>query len=244
MCGHPVVPECRNSPSLRKMLSLLVSLAFAATTPPPPPPLAAEADTARRVIVVSLDALRLWLMVDDELVHEAPIGVGSGKTLANDGRSWTFNTPRGVFHITSRQSHPDWVPPLWHYHEQAVEDGLQVRVLRRDEPVELEDGSWLEVRGEEVGRVNWFGNFWPFDQGSHIIFDATVFVPPIGTVQRRIPGVLGTRRLNLVDGYALHGTNAPESVPGRTSHGCIRMRNEDIEIIFPLVRVGTMVLIY
>jgi lipoprotein-anchoring transpeptidase ErfK/SrfK len=26
----------------------------------------------------------------------------------------------------------------------------------------------------------------------------------------------------------IHGTNQPELLPGRVSHGCIRMRNEDI----------------
>lgn len=36
-------------------------------------------------------------------------------------------------------------------------------------------------------------------------------------------------------GIGIHGTNAPYSVPGRRSHGCMRMRNEDI------VRVRSMV---
>lgn len=36
-------------------------------------------------------------------------------------------------------------------------------------------------------------------------------------------------------GIGIHGTNAPYSVPGRRSHGCMRMRNEDI------VRVRRMV---
>ena len=36
-------------------------------------------------------------------------------------------------------------------------------------------------------------------------------------------------------GRGIHGTNAPYSVPGRRSHGCMRMRNDDI------LRVRTMV---
>ena len=36
-------------------------------------------------------------------------------------------------------------------------------------------------------------------------------------------------------GIGIHGTNSPSSVPGRRSHGCIRMHNEDI------VRVRRMV---
>jgi lipoprotein-anchoring transpeptidase ErfK/SrfK len=37
----------------------------------------------------------------------------------------------------------------------------------------------------------------------------------------------------------IHGTNAPELIPGRVSHGCIRMRNEDIVRLARLMPVGT-----
>ena len=36
-----------------------------------------------------------------------------------------------------------------------------------------------------------------------------------------------------------HGTNAPGLVPGRPSHGCIRLRNADILRFYRLVPVGT-----
>jgi L,D-transpeptidase-like protein len=39
----------------------------------------------------------------------------------------------------------------------------------------------------------------------------------------------------------LHGTNKPRLIPGRPSHGCIRMRNRDIERLYPLVSRGTPV---
>jgi len=32
--------------------------------------------------------------------------------------------------------------------------------------------------------------------------------------------------------YSIHGTNDPDSIPGRCSHGCIRMKNEDIEVLY------------
>ena len=41
----------------------------------------------------------------------------------------------------------------------------------------------------------------------------------------------------------IHGTNAPELLPGRVSHGCIRMRNEDILRLGKLMPVGTPVTI-
>ena len=37
----------------------------------------------------------------------------------------------------------------------------------------------------------------------------------------------------------IHGTNRPELLPGRVSHGCVRMRNEDILTLGRLMPVGT-----
>ena len=41
----------------------------------------------------------------------------------------------------------------------------------------------------------------------------------------------------------IHGTNQPELLPGRVSHGCIRMRNEDILELGRVMPVGTPVTI-
>jgi hypothetical protein len=37
----------------------------------------------------------------------------------------------------------------------------------------------------------------------------------------------------------IHGTDEPQLIPGRPSHGCIRLRNADIERLWPLIAVGT-----
>jgi hypothetical protein len=37
----------------------------------------------------------------------------------------------------------------------------------------------------------------------------------------------------------IHGTDEPQLIPGRPSHGCIRMRNADIARLWRLVAVGT-----
>ena len=42
-------------------------------------------------------------------------------------------------------------------------------------------------------------------------------------------------------GYGIHGTNEPRSIGKAASHGCIRMRNRDIEQFFRMVRVGDTV---
>ena len=41
----------------------------------------------------------------------------------------------------------------------------------------------------------------------------------------------------------IHGTDRPDLVPGRVSHGCIRMRNPDILALARLMPVGTPVTI-
>jgi lipoprotein-anchoring transpeptidase ErfK/SrfK len=53
---------------------------------------------------------------------------------------------------------------------------------------------------------------------------------------------LGTRWLGLSrKSYGIHGTNAPASIGRNASHGCIRMRNRDVEELFEMVAVGDVV---
>jgi lipoprotein-anchoring transpeptidase ErfK/SrfK len=46
-----------------------------------------------------------------------------------------------------------------------------------------------------------------------------------------------------VDQYAIHGTNAPSSIGGFVSFGCIRMHNKDILDLYKRVKVGTKVVV-
>jgi len=53
---------------------------------------------------------------------------------------------------------------------------------------------------------------------------------------------VGTRWLGLSQkGYGIHGTNAPGSIGHAASHGCIRLRNSDVEKLFTMVQVGDTV---
>jgi hypothetical protein len=53
---------------------------------------------------------------------------------------------------------------------------------------------------------------------------------------------LGTRWVGLsAKGFGIHGTNQPHSIGRNLSHGCIRMRNRDVEDLFARVRVGDVV---
>jgi lipoprotein-anchoring transpeptidase ErfK/SrfK len=56
---------------------------------------------------------------------------------------------------------------------------------------------------------------------------------------------VGTRWVGLSQrGYGIHGTNAPSSIGHAASHGCIRLRNRDMEKLFTLLRVGDVVQIH
>jgi lipoprotein-anchoring transpeptidase ErfK/SrfK len=53
---------------------------------------------------------------------------------------------------------------------------------------------------------------------------------------------LGSRWIGLsVKGFGIHGTNQPRSIGRNLSHGCIRMRNREVEDLFARVRVGDVV---
>ena len=53
---------------------------------------------------------------------------------------------------------------------------------------------------------------------------------------------LGVRAINLGwSEYRIHGTNAPGSIGGAVSSGCIRMRNHDVVDLFNRVHVGAPV---
>ena len=88
-----------------------------------------------------------------------------------------------------------------------------------------------------VGRTNW-----PTPRGQFYIRDRVqnLTSPFYG------PVAFGTsaRSSVLTDWPAggfigIHGTDQPELIPGRISHGCIRMRNTDILRLARLMPVGT-----
>jgi len=55
---------------------------------------------------------------------------------------------------------------------------------------------------------------------------------------------MGAAAMTLSGGeYAIHGTNAPGTIGGFVSHGCIRMYNADIMDLYSRVGVGTRVVV-
>lgn len=139
-----------------------------------------------------------------------------------------------------------WSPPDWHYVEQARKRKMGLVRLERGQSMTTADGSVITVAGDEVVRRSSSGeeSVLAATDGHEIVVDGKLVVPPLGTSQRRYEGVLGTRRLNIGNGYALHGTNNPASIGQAVSHGCVRLRDEDMAKLYGMVTVGTPVYIY
>lgn len=195
-------------------------------------------------ILIGTESRSLWLMRDTAVLLRAPVAVGMEEGFTYKGKSYDFTTPVGRRRVQGKATDPLWVPPDWHYFELAVQRDLEVVHLRKGQRVTLGDGTTLEVRGNDVGRINQFGNFWPFTPGIEIIFEDTIFIPPIGSRQRQVPEILGTHKLELGDGYLIHGTNQETSIGEAVSHGCVRMYNGDVARLYEMVPAGTPVYIF
>lgn len=204
--------------------------------------------SATPYLVVSIEDHRLWYRTGDSVLFTAQVATGSGKVLERVGSDthWRFETPRGRLTVVSRDTAPIWVPPDWHYVEEAQHRGLGVVRLVRGQRIPIGDGRFVGTRGSDVVVFDATGAATPLaaDQGSELALGGNIIIPPFGTNQRKYRGVLGTHRLNLGDGYAIHGTNRPETIGRSVSHGCVRMRNEDIAVLYEMVPVGTPVYIY
>lgn len=205
----------------------------------------ADADKGTKVLV-STEQRRLWLVSGRDTLMSVPVAVGMGESFEFEGRRFWFETPRGRRKVLSKQPNPVWNVPEWHYLERAKAQGLEVVKLSRDDKIELADGTFILTIGSNVGRLHTSGNFWPFTPGNEIIFDGKVFVPPFGTAQRAVPDALGPFKLDTGDGYLIHGTHIynEDSVGDAVSHGCVRMRNEDLATLYQVVPVGTAVYIF
>lgn len=176
----------------------------------------------RPYLVVSLAERRVFYIDGTDTIFRAPVAVGSGKTMVIGGETKRFQTPRGRLRITHKERNPVWVPPNWHYVEIARKRGLRV--------VDMSDAP-----RNALAR---------FPAGREPIANGTIYIPPWGSPQRKHRGVLGVAKLEMYDGYYFHGTDNEASVGDAVSHGCIRLRKDDILWMYDHVPVGTSVYIY
>lgn len=206
----------------------------------------AAADQA--YIVISIAENQLWYKRGNQVLFNTQVATGSGKVLVGgpEGKEYKFETPRGRLTVQLKEVDPTWVPPDWHYQEQARKRGLGLARMDRSSQIPSGDGGVVRVSGSEVVKRFPDGREVALTatDGREIVVNGNIVVPPFGTNQRRYKDVLGTRRLVLGDGYGIHGTNAPETIGRSVSHGCVRLRNEDIEKLYEMVALGTPVYIY
>jgi lipoprotein-anchoring transpeptidase ErfK/SrfK len=186
------------------------------------------------VITVSTQENKVYAHRNGQLVFDAVCSTGSNSTLRTGGVTKVFRTPIGRFRVQSKEENPMWVPPDWHYIEEAQKNGLEVVRLNRGQSI-----GGLYVSGNNV-----YQDGYPLPEGKLIVRGGAVVIPPIGTRQRQFPEVLGTHRLNLGDGYALHGTQAVRQLGRNVSHGCVRLHNNDISRLYEMASVGDEVIIY
>jgi hypothetical protein len=203
----------------------------------------AQASTGYRVIISLFDR-HLWVLDGTDTLRSAPAAVAMDSTLAYAGHVWKFETPRGRRTVRSKSENPLWVPPDWHYAEVAKENHLALSRVPLKGTVKISHGKKLEVRHDQVGIVVPDSGWVPLPVDEEVVFDDTLYMPPLGTKNRRIYGELGSFRLDLGDGYLIHGTPEESTVGDAVTHGCVRLKEDDIAWLYENVPLGTGVYIY
>jgi hypothetical protein len=195
-------------------------------------------------IVVSLFDRHLWVLNGDDTLRSAPAAVAMDSTLAFGGHVWKFDTPRGKRTVRGKSENPLWIPPDWHYAEVAKENHLALAKLPLKGTVKIANGRRLQVRNEQVGVIVPDSGWEALPLDEEVVFDDTLYMPPLGTKNRRIYGELGSYRLDMGDGYLIHGTPEESTVGNAVTHGCVRLKEDDITWLYANVPNGTSVYIY
>lgn len=225
-----------------------------------------EPTDAAQTILVSTAENRLCVRRGGQTVFAAVVSTGKGTKLTIGGRKMTFDTPTGRFRIQSKEENPVWVPPEWHYVEEARKKKLDLVRAKPGDVIDAETGQpvaeggsdlWsllgegerrprrvLKVQKDSIVEVGQDGTQKEVEPREFIRAGRALVVPPLGFKQRRIEKTLGRYRLNLGDGYALHGTQAVSQLGRSVSHGCVRLADEDLEKLFQMSHVGDEVIIY
>lgn len=104
----------------------------------------------------------------------------------------------------------------------------------------IEDGAPVEVYEIAVGKPST-----PSPVGTFTIVNRlanpTYYRPGL-VVAPGSRNPLGTRWMGLSEkGFGIHGTSDPSSIGYAKSHGCIRLRNADVERLYERLRAGDVV---
>jgi uncharacterized membrane protein len=69
-------------------------------------------------------------------------------------------------------------------------------------------------------------------------------IPPKDDPSRWEAGTLGDYALDMVDGYMIHGTIYKRLMGMPVTHGCVRLGDEDLEVVFNTLNIGSKVYIF
>ena len=69
-------------------------------------------------------------------------------------------------------------------------------------------------------------------------------IPPANSPLRRETGTLGKYKLEIGDGFMIHGTLYKRLMGMSVTHGCIRLLDDDLEVVYKSMEKGSKVYIY
>jgi len=121
----------------------------------------------------------------------------------------------------------------------ATGTGRKIKIYGKERDFSTTPGVYAITR-KETDPI-WIAPDWHFfEQGETDVAK----VRKIPLAERSFKGHLGKYRLVLRDGIGIHGTTEQSSIGRNASHGCIRVGDEDLKILFNSVDTATKVYIY
>jgi hypothetical protein len=122
---------------------------------------------------------------------------------------------------------------LW---SAPVGTGTGLRVITHDDDWDFSTPSGrFQVQYKERNPL-WIAPDWYFVENN-------LPVPPRYSAERHIAGTLGEAAVYISPHLAIHGTDRPELLGQRVSHGCIRLENRYAKRLYHNVQVGMEVII-
>lgn len=128
--------------------------------------------------------------------------------------------------------------------KQLIRDGLcssgkNEKLVLSDSPKEYVFHTPFGVRKVLTKQKNpvWAKPNWAFIEDG-------MPIPPPGDPSRFEAGTLGAYKLTLGDGYMIHGTIYKRFMGMSVTHGCVRLGDEDLEVVFNTLAIGSKVYIY
>jgi L,D-transpeptidase YbiS len=123
-------------------------------------------------------------------------------------------------------------------HEGVCSTGSYVLLKAADERqwVFFTPRGMYRILGKRVNPV-WAKPDWAF-------IEEGLPVPPPGAPERFEAGVLGEYALELGDGYLIHGTLYKRMLGMPVTHGCVRLGDEDLRVVYRNLQIGSKVFVY